>query len=154
MKNLCPLGLLTACFFVFQSLSAQQPVTIYKSGQPGISKHALAKLPQKLDCSLTALKKISIAKLQENIAFQFGDVQFAGQVIDKVQRSANMLNMNIRLTNYSDALFTLSVITTEDNKQKLVGRIIDPNSDDVLVLTEENNRYFFEKQPKEFFITE
>jgi hypothetical protein len=50
------------------------------------------------------------------------------------------------------ALCTVSVITENDNSQKLIGRIINPQSDEVLVLTEENNRYYWMKKPKAYFL--
>lgn len=148
MKNLCPLGLLVACFLAAQSLSAQ-PVT-----KPGLDGAAFTKLPGRIEFAQHALRKIPTAKLQEKISLQFGDVTFAGQVVEKIQRSPEVLNMNIRLTNYPGALLTLSVVTDEDKTQRLVGRIVNPQADEVLVLTEENNRYFFVKQPKQFFMTE
>jgi hypothetical protein len=149
MKNLRPLGLVAACFFAVQSLSAQQPVT-----KPVPAKPVFSNFPTKLECALTTLRTIPNARLRENISFQFGDVQFAGEVVDKIQHAPEVLNMNIRLTNYPGALFTLSVVTDENKTQRLVGRIIDPQADVVLVLTEENNRYFFVKEPKEFLVTE
>jgi hypothetical protein len=149
MKNLRSLGLVAAIFFAVQTLSAQQPVTKPVTGKPVFSK-----LPTKIECAATTLKTIPQANLREKISFQFGDIQFAGEVVDKVQRAPQVLNMNIRLTNYPGALFTLSVVTDDNKKQRLVGRIVDPAADEVLVLTEENNRYFFVKEPKEFLITD
>jgi hypothetical protein len=149
MKNLYPLGLVVVSFFAVQSLSAQQPVI-----KPIADKPVFSKFPAKLECAATTLKKLPLAKMREAVSLQFGDLQLAGEVVDKIQRAPQVLNMNIRLTNYSGALFTLSVVTDENNHQKLVGRIVDPAADEVLVLTEENNRYFFVKEPKEFFMTE
>jgi len=151
MKNLCATGLLVACIFAFQSISAQQqPVT----QQPVINKAStLAQLPSKLECSIPALQKLSSFRKSENVTLSLGNFEFAGELVEKIQSAAGVLNMNIRSTNMPGAFCTISVIT-EDNKQKLVGRIINPKSDDVLVLTEENNQYFWVKQPREHFMTE
>jgi hypothetical protein len=152
MKNLCATGLLVACIFAFQSISAQQqPVT----QQPVTSKPlTLAQLPSKLECNIPALQKLSTFRKSENVTLSLGNYEFAGEVVEKIQSAAGVLNMNIRSTNMPGALCTISVITDENNAQKLVGRIINPKSDDVLVLTEENNRYFWVKQPREHFMTE
>lgn len=151
MKNLCAAGLLVVCIFAFQSLSAQlQPVT-QKPVQKALT---LAQLPEKFECNSSLLQKISAIRKSENISLPLGNFEFTGQVTDKIQRSAGVVSMNIRSTNFPGALFTLSVITDANNKQKLVGRIINPQSDEVLVLTEENNKYFLVKQARSLFMTE
>ena len=152
MKNLCAVGLLVACILAFQSITAQQPVT--QKPVLNTKAYTLTQLPQKLPCNVTALQKLSLRARLENVTMPFGDFEFTGQVIDKVQRSAGVLSMNIRSTNIPGAMFTISVITDANNTQKMVGRIINPKSDEVLVLTEENNQYFLVKQPREFFMTE
>lgn len=152
MKNLCATGLLVACIFAFQTISAQQqPIT----QQPVNNKTlTLAQLPSKLECNVPALQKISTFHKSDNVTLTLGTVEFAGELVEKVQSAAGVLNMNIRSTNMPGALCTISVITEANNTQRLVGRIINPKSDEVLVLTEENNRYFWVKQPKEHFMTE
>lgn len=151
MKNLCTAGLLVVCIFAFQSINAQlQPVT-QKPVQKALT---LTQLPDKLECNSSLLKKLSAIRKSENISLPLGNFEFAGQVTDKIQRSAGVVSMNIRSTNFPGALFTLSVITDADNTQKLVGRIINPQSDEVLVLTEENNKYFLVKQARNLFMTE
>lgn len=151
MKNLLTVGLLVACLVASPCIFAQQPI----SGTSGNNNSVFfSRLPKKIDCTLPALQKIPNARISENISMQLGDVQFAGQVVEKVQPEAGLLSMNIRSTNFPGALFTISVITEADHTQKLVGRIVNPQSDDVLVLTEENNRYFWVKQPRQFFMTE
>jgi len=152
MKNLNAVGLLVACIFAFQSITAQQqPIT----QKPAINKAlTIAQLPQKLECNLPALKKLSSTRISDNVALALGNYEFTGEVTDKVQKTAYLVSMNIRSTNMPGAFCTVSVITEADNTQKLVGRIINPKSDEVLVLTEENNRYYWVKKPKEYFMVE
>jgi hypothetical protein len=151
MKNLCAAGLLVACF-AFQSISAQQPVT----QKPVLNKatFSLTQLPHKLECNFPALQRLSATRKLENVTLPLGNFEFTGQVVDKVQRSSGVVSMNIRSTNFPGSLFTVSVITEADHTQKLVGRIFNPNSNEVLILTEENNRYFLVKQPRELSMTE
>jgi hypothetical protein len=152
MKNLSAAGLLVACVLAFQSISAQQqPVT----QRPGLNKaFTIAQLPQKLECKFPALQKFAAFRREDLISLPLGNFEFTGKVIDKVQQATGVMSMNIRSTNIPGALFTVSVITDANNTQKLVGRIINPQSNEVLVLTEENNRYFFVKQSRELFMTE
>lgn len=151
MKNLCATGLLVACIFAFQAVSAQtQPIT----QQPALTRAStFAQLPSRLECNIPALQKLSSFHKSENITLALGNYEFAGEVVEKIQRAAGV-SMNIRSTSMPGAFCTVSVITDADNTQKLVGRIINPKSDEVLVLTEENNRYFWVKQPKAWFMTE
>jgi hypothetical protein len=152
MKNLHAVGLLVACTFAFQSISAQQQPMTQK---PALNKAStIAQLPEKLECNLLALKKLSSTHISDNVAMSLGNYEFAGELVNKTQQSAGVVSMNIRSTNMPGAFCTVSVITRTDNTQKLVGRIINPKTDEVLVLTEENNRYFWVKKPKEHFMVE
>jgi hypothetical protein len=152
MKNLNALGLLVACTFAFQSISAQQqPIT----QKPALNKAStMAQLPEKLECNLPALKKLSSTRISDHVAMSLGNYEFAGELVEKTQQAAGVVSMNIRSTNMPGAFCTVSVITGTDNTQKLTGRIINPRTDEVLVLTEENNRYFWIKKPKAHFMVE
>ena len=152
MKNLNAVGLLVACIFAFQSISAQQqPVTQRSALNKAIT---LAQLPQKLECNIPALKKLSSTRISDRVALALGNFVFDGELVEKVQPMAGMVSMNIRSTSMPGAFCTVSVITEADNTQKMVGRIINPKSDEVLILTEENNRYFWIKKPKQYFMVE
>jgi hypothetical protein len=152
MKNLNALGLLAACIFAFQSISAQQQPMIQK---PVLNKAStISQLPEKLECNLPALKKLSSTRISDHVAVSLGNYEFAGELVDKTQQASGVVSMNIRSTNMPGAFCTVSVITATDNTQKLIGRIINPKTDEVLVLTEENNLYFWVKKPKEHFMVE
>ena len=154
MKNLNAVGLLVACIFAFQSITAQQqPVTLNQ--KPVLSKATtLSQLPPKLECNFSAMKGLSAHRISDKINMTLGDFEFSGELVEKIQSAAGVVNMNIRSISMPGALCTVSVITQNDNTQKLVGRIINPKSDEVLVLTEENNRYFWIKKPKQYFMVE
>ena len=152
MKNLNALGLLVACTLAFQSISAQQQPMIQK---PVLNKAStIAQLPEKLECNLPALKKLSSTHISDHVAMSLGNYEFAGELVEKTQQASGVVSMNIRSTNMPGAFCTVSVITATDNTQKLIGRIINPKTDEVLVLTEENNRYFWVKKPKAHFMVE
>jgi hypothetical protein len=155
MKNQNAVGLLVACIFAFQSITAQQqqPVTPYQ--KPIVSKATnISQLPSKLECNFSAVKGLSAHRISDKIELALGDFEFSGELVEKVQSTARMVNMNIKSISMPGALCTISVITQNDNTQKLVGRIINPKSDEVLVLTEENNRYFWVKKQKQYFMVE
>jgi hypothetical protein len=150
MKNLNAAGLLVACIFAFQSISAQQEpvnpkITLLKA-------KTLAQLPSRLECNTPALQKLSTFRISDKVAFNLGNFEFAGELMESIRPSADVQSMNIRSTSMPGAMCTVSVITQNDNTQKLVGRIINPQSDEVMVLTEENNRYYWVKKPKAHFL--
>ena len=151
MKNLLTVGLLAACLVASPCIFAQQAV----SKPTDFNKPVFfSQLPKKIECTLPALQKLPGARVADNVLLQMGDVQFAGQVVEKVQHTADLLSMNIRSSNFPGAFCTISVITEADHSQKMVGRIVNLQSDEVLVLTEENNQYFWVKQPRQFLLTE
>lgn len=151
MKSLYAPGLLVACIFAFQTISAQQLPATQK---PALSKAStLAQLPMKLECNIPALKQLSSSRIAEKVALSLGNFEFDGELVEKAQ-TADVTSMNIRSTSIPGAFCTLSMITTANNSQKMVGRIINPKSDEVLVLTEENNQYYWIKKPKQFFMVE
>lgn len=152
MKSLYAPGLLVACIFAFQTISAQQLPAAQK---PILSKAStLAQLPMKLECNIPALKQLSSTRIAEKVALSLGNFEFDGELVDKAQSAGGVTSLNIRSTSMPGAFCTVSVITAADNSQKLVGRIINPKSDEVLVLTEENNQYYWIKKPKQFFMVE
>jgi hypothetical protein len=152
MKNLNAVGLLVACIFAFQSISAQQQTITQK---PVLNKAVtFGQLPPKLECNTSALQKLSTFRISDKIELALGNYAFSGELMEKVQATPGVVSMNIKSTSIPGALCTVSVITQADNSQKLVGRIINPKSDEVLVLTEENNQYFWIKKPKQYFLVD
>jgi hypothetical protein len=152
MKNHYATGFLVVCLFVSAHVAAQDP-TLVKQHIPD-KPLLFAALPEKFECTLPELEKASAFRTDDKITLQFGKFVFTGKVIARVQRSENVQSINIRSTNYPGALFNISITTQADNSRKISGRIIHPQSGDVLILTEENNRYFLRKQPQKFFMTE
>jgi hypothetical protein len=154
MKNQSAVGLLVVCIFAFQSISAQQqPINLNQ--KPVLSRATnFSQLPSKLACNFSAIKGLSTRRISDVINLELGNFEFSGELVEKVQSASNVMNMNIRSISMPGALCTVSVITQNDNTQKLVGTIINPKSDEVLVLTEENNQYFWVKKEKRLFMVE
>ena len=149
MKNLNAAGLLVACIFAFQSISAhQEPVNT----KALLQAKTLSQLPSNLHDNTSAIQNQSTFRICDKVALNLGNFEFAGELIESIRPSAGVQSMNIRSTSIPGAMCTVSVITQDDNTQKLVGRIINPQSDEVMVLTEENNRYYWVKKPKAHFL--
>ena len=149
MKSLYAVKLVLLCVLIAPVANSQQPVT----AQPD-KPLLFSQLPDKSECNVASLQHIFTSRSKDNISLQLGKFQFAGQIIEKVQQSPQVLSMNIRSSNFAGAIFSISIITMPDKSQKFTGQIINPKSGDVLVLTEENNRYFLEKKLLKFFMTD
>ncbi|OQP47206.1 hypothetical protein A4H97_06785 [Niastella yeongjuensis] len=155
MKNQNAVGLLVACMFAFQSISAQQQPPVILNPKPVLSRaSSVGQLPPKLECNFSVIKGLSARRIADKIDLALGNFEFSGELVERVQSSPNVMNMNIRSTSMPGTFCSISVITQNDNTEKLVGTIINPKADEVLVLTEENNRYFWVKKQKQFFLVE
>ena len=149
MKNLYAVRLAALFLFVTTTVYSQKPVSV----QPD-KPLVFSQFPDKSECNITSLKNVFSSRSNDNISIELGKFVFTGQIIEKVQQSPQVLSMNIRSSNLSGAIFSISIITLPDNTQHFTGRIINPQAGDVLVLTEENNRYFLQKKSLKFFMTD
>lgn len=146
-------GLVVVCLFITTAAVAQNPILTPKQGLPN-KPMQFSRLPEKFECSIPELQKAASSRISNTVSLKFGQTTFDGEVVDRIQQSAQVMSMNIRSTNYPGALFNIAFVTQPDGTQKVSGRVINPNSGDVLVLTQENNRYYLVKQQQKFFMTE
>lgn len=144
------------CFLlaIYGSLAtlAQEPPS--KANQ--IKKSSLFdQLPQKTACDKTELEKIRHQKKSQSISIKLSDaLTLTGEILESLTTSAGVQNINVRLSNYGNALLHLSVRQGADKTNKITGRIIHPNHSDVLVISEENGHYFITKHKLEHFMVE
>lgn len=83
-----------------------------------------------------------------------GQLEFHGFVLEKVNRAEGSTSMNLRLSNFNDALFNLSITTTSDNRHLIRANILHRRFADALLLRYENGRYFLEKQEQRLVLAE
>jgi hypothetical protein len=104
-------------------------------------------LPEKLVCPAAVLENIFSQKpdsrLNAKLSSQFS---IEGIVVEKTLVTAQQLSINIRCTNFQNALFNISRITQQDGSFRYIGRIVSPAHGDVLLLQEEKGEYSFIKQ--------
>ena len=146
------MGFLLACIAIGFNTSAQDPSTqINKAEKTSL----FTKLPSKLACNRPELEKILLCKKSEQISLKLSEnLVLSGEVIEKVDTSPGIQNINIRLSNYGNALLTVSIFTQPDNTNSIVGRIIHPKHAEALVISEENGKYYVTKHKMEFFMVE
>jgi len=106
-----------------------------------------AQLPEKIACSATTLENIFLASLNSNANFQIGtQLKIEGTVIAKLAVTPEQLSINIRCSNFQNALLNISRLTQPDGSFSYAGRIVSLKHGDVLLLWEDNGQYAFIRQ--------
>jgi hypothetical protein len=126
-------------------IHAQEPPATLREKK--LSKPSLfTSLPEQLEVASTELHRILSGDLNEKISSQLSSqFQLVGFVVDKNQHTPGSLTMNIRLQNYDNALFNLTIRFLADNSTSIQGRILHPKYGDVLELYKEGDRYYLKK---------
>lgn len=146
------MGFLLLCICTAFTAIAQEPLSKDKSAQKSL---LFASLPQKLACNRLELEKLSHSSKSDKVSIKLSDnLLLSGEVIERIESAPGIQNMNIRLSNFGNALLNVSILTQPDNTTKIIGRIIHPKHGDALVITEENGKYYITKQKMEFFMVE
>jgi len=152
MKNLYTAGLLCLlAFTAFTSYSQVEPPL----NQPATDRPSLfASLPERFECNTEQLEKIFSLSPSQKISLKLNSAfSIEGVLAEKFERSSHFTTINIKLTNYSDALFNVS--KTEDKSGiSYTGRIVSIKHGDALLLKKENGKYFFLRQKQEFLMVE
>jgi hypothetical protein len=152
MKNLC---ILVGIAFCIVSLNATGQITPPLHQTLPVKPSLFGQLPQKCSISNAAVEKIFSGESSGTLRIPFGDnFFFEGRVLDKVQKNANAVTVNIRLSNYDNALFTISKVFTGDGSISYRGRIVNINYGDVLILEKENNQLYITKEKQSLFLVE
>ena len=112
-------------------------------------------LPEQFKCNYDSLQKLLNTEIKAHISVQLSSqLLVVGQVVDKSQQNAAQFSMNIRLRNFSNALFNISVRLMADNSTIIQGRILHPKYGDVLLLAKDKNNYLFKKQSQRLYMPE
>ncbi|MBV4356515.1 hypothetical protein [Pinibacter aurantiacus] len=121
------------------------------SPQPLLFKN----LQTKTNCSLSVIdKSFNYNKGRQIILNIDSNLTIAGEVLEKSQPDPQVETINVRCTNYNNALLTLSRIKQENGSVSYTGIMHNRASGDVLLLVNENGRYFFKKQQRSLVIAD
>jgi hypothetical protein len=133
---------------------AQEPLTALREKK--LSKPSLfTSVPEQLEVASSELHRILSSDVNERISAQLSSqLQLVGVVVDKNQHTAGSLTVNIRLKNYDNALFNLTIRFLADNSTSMQGRIIHPKYGDVLELYKQGDRYYLRKISQRLYMTD
>lgn len=146
--------LLCVVLILHGRIHAQEPLSALREKK--LSKPSLfASVPEQMEVASTELHQILSSDVNERISAQFSSqFQVVGIVVDKNQHTPGSLTMNIRLQNYDNALFNLTIRFLADNSTTIQGRIIHPKYGDVLELYKEKDRYYLKKISQRLYMTD
>lgn len=146
--SLCVVFLLHGILFAQVPLSATSPG---KQQKPLLFRE----LPDSFECKSSGLQSIISHVLNEQFHAQLSDqFEIDGKIIFRDQSVPGTVSINVRLLNYRNALFNLSVRLLADNSTSIRGRILHPHYGDVLVLSKQGDRYFFKKNSSRLVMPE
>jgi len=152
MKNLYAAGV--SCILLFTAFTSQSQVEPPINQQSADKPSLFSSLPEKFECSFTQLEKLFSISPPQRISLKLNSAfEIDGILAEKFERSSHFTSINIKLSNYADALFNLS--RTEDKSGvSYTGRIVSIKHSDALVLKRENGKYFFVKEQQKFLMVE
>ena len=139
------------CLFIATKANTQQltPAIPTMFSQPVLFK----KFPQKTVCDIASLENLFNAS--DSISFQLSPAcLLEGKIISHVKPNAFAETVNIGLTTFHGAVFTLSRIRTGDGDTRFRGHILSLQGGDAVVMQEENGKYYFVKTEQRLLMTE
>lgn len=153
MKNLYVAGFFGLCCLCTSQIHAQDAITVkqHLTDKP----FAFQQIPERVSCNKKDLDNLLKAEPASRVSFTLDNqTTLQGVVTEKVVRNKQSYSLNIKLENFPGALFNLLVVIEEGNIPRFSGRVINPQSGDVLILQQDKQQYYFQKQLQRYFMTE
>ncbi|HTL10283.1 MAG TPA: hypothetical protein VL307_18545 [Chitinophagaceae bacterium] len=144
MKTVFLWSLLMTSLLALQGQSKfQPPLNQHPSDKPFL----FSQLPEKFSVPAAALQSIFSANNNSGIrVFLSERLHIEGVVTARRAIGPDQLSINIRCTNYQDALLNLSRITGADGTYSYIGRMVSLRHGDVLLLWADKGQYSFVRQ--------
>jgi hypothetical protein len=152
MKNLKILGGIVLCIL---SLHAGAQLRPPLNELPAMKPLLFTDLPSTFNISQLTIEKIFAGPATGNIKLAIDNGRtIEGVIVEKLQRSAAVTTVNIKLPQYQQALLTISRITGTDKRLAYTGRVVHINYGDVLILKQEAEKLYFKKEKQSLFLVE
>jgi len=151
MKKLYALAYTAFLVIIVHNAQAQTPTVNQSAAEKPL---LFTSLPEKLECNLEEVDKLFMGEVSQKLVIRLNDrMQLDGTIAEKVRRSPEVLTINFKISNYSNAMFTVSRII-QDGMIRYTGRIISKDHGDVMVVVKENGKYYFTKTSQRLVMTE
>lgn len=134
LKKLFPI---TVAAFLANAATAQ-------NAKPSI----FANQPNEISCTTAQLDAVFNQAVNSNINLPLTpDFVLLGKVQSSIEKQVNLKSVIIRLTNFSDVIFSISKISDQYTSERYVGRLISSKySDAYELLLQEKGTYTFSKK--------
>lgn len=114
-----------------------------------------ASLPDHFEVNSPELLKLVSTDTNRQIAVQLsGQFYIEGSIVEKNMQTPGTVSINIRLHNYQNALFNISISLLADNSTSIQGRILHPKYNDILILFKDKEKYYFKKISQQLYMPE
>jgi hypothetical protein len=144
MKFICVWATI-ACTFAASATQCQ--ITPPVNQRPAEKASLFSQLPAKISCSASSLQNMFKVAVNSPVSIAVNpDMKVEGLVIAKATISPEQLSINIRCSNFQDALLNISRIKENDGSFSFIGRMVSPRHGDVLLLWQEKGQYAFIRQ--------
>jgi hypothetical protein len=145
------LGCMALCTFYAIHAKAQYSSNFSQTTNPKTIE--FGQFPQKSQCNTAALAKLFSLKGPVSVAIAKG-LFLRGELIENIQQNPAVQSININLTDFPGAIFTLSRIHLEDGSILYSGHIVRLGSIDAMILSAENGKYYLSKTLERILITD
>lgn len=138
-------GFLLALLFSAATATAQNLPPINQ--HPVVKPLLFAAVPNQFIVSTNLLQQLFLKEKNATVAARLHtSLAIEGYVLEKTMVTNLQLSINIRCTNYNNALLNISQLTQADGSTVYTGRLVNPASGDLLLLQAINGGYAFIKQ--------
>ena len=146
--------LLCVLFCLHGIIHSQEPLTAL--GEKKVPKPSLfISLPEQQEISSSELHRMLSGQLNEPFTVQLSNYfQLAGAIVERNQHTPGSVSVNIRVHNYDNALFNMTMHFLADNSTTIKGRILHPKYGDVLELYKMGDKYYFRKSSQRLYMPE
>ena len=152
MKNLYTAGVLSFLLFTAYTTIAQVEPPLHQ--QVPDKPLLFSSLPNKFECNILQLQTLFAGNITSRTNLKLSSEFHPQAIISGLfKKTASLTSINIKLPEYDDALFTISLVNDEHGN-RYVGRILNSRYGDVLLLQQEKNKYYFVKQQQRFIMVE
>lgn len=139
--------------FLSMSARAQHAITVKQQHTP--KPAVFTKFPGKFEVDLAPFRSAFASAILDSVSIRLSaHHSFRGVITDKVQHSPTLRTLNIRSAEFSGAMMHMSLNTAPGADQPVSVRIIHPRKADVMVLLQEDGKYFLVKEEQQFFLAE
>ncbi|HTS43653.1 MAG TPA: hypothetical protein VMH01_04600 [Puia sp.] len=145
-------GCLASLIFLVAGANSQQPAPAGSS--PFVQSVSLfQQLPSSSACNESALDALFAGPPEISLSLE-NAYSFHGTIISCIKPNPFAETINIRLTGFPDALFTVSRIRRQNGITTYTAHILSSSSNDALVLCRKNQKYYFIKTEQRLVLTE